>query len=387
MRKSYVLAIFAIFCLIFVSTSCSRTDDEVYTEIPIDPEPEPNVDVTVDLSQVPYQKLSDYHFFTGELKEQIPAEGVLPYKPSSSLFTDYAHKKRFVWMPEGSRATYNGDNKVVELPVGAVLIKTFYYDNVQNAPTPNATRIIETRIMIRKSDGWTFANYVWNNEQTEATLDMNGSNTPVEWIDERNQARTVDYRIPNESQCIVCHKSQDSNNGGTITNIPIAIKPQNLNFEYNYGNEVKNQLTKWIEYGYLEGGFTFPNMFNTVVNYEDTSQSLENRVRGYFDANCAHCHSVDRHCDYRPLRLAFHETSGDQGLLNMGVCVSTHDMQGFPSNLSTIVTPMMPENSMLFYRINTTNPTYRMPLHGRTLIHEEAVEMIQNWIYELRDCQ
>jgi hypothetical protein len=34
-------------------------------------------------------------------------------------------------MPVGTKATYNGDGNILELPVGAVLIKTFYYDNVQ----------------------------------------------------------------------------------------------------------------------------------------------------------------------------------------------------------------------------------------------------------------
>jgi hypothetical protein len=51
-------------------------------------------------------------------------------------------------MPKGTKATYNGDTKVLELPVGAVFIKTFYYDNV--LPN-NTTRIIETRLMIQKS--------------------------------------------------------------------------------------------------------------------------------------------------------------------------------------------------------------------------------------------
>ena len=30
--------------------------------------------------------------------------------------------------------------------------------------------LIETRLMIRKEEGWTFAEYFWNEEQTEAFL-------------------------------------------------------------------------------------------------------------------------------------------------------------------------------------------------------------------------
>ena len=373
MKNNYLQAL--AFILIFtVFTSCSDKDDD-YT--PVSP-------VVVDLTQVPYPKLSDYKFFEGEMKDLIPALNVIPYEPSSVLFSDYAHKKRFVWMPVGTKATFNGDNKILNLPVGSVLIKNFYYDNVQ---PENVTKIIETRIMIRKDSGWIFADYVWNNEQTEAFLDLAGSYLPISWKDENNVTRNVNYRIPSEVQCIVCHKERVEIPGGEVTTyIPIGIKPQNLNFNYNYGTESKNQLTKWIEQGYLEGNFTFPTAENTVVNYDDTSKPLEQRVRAYFDINCAHCHAQDRHCDYRPMRFAYSETGGTNGHTNMGVCVPTADMQDFPSAYSSIIKPGNVDRSMLYYRINTTDESYRMPLHGRTLIHEEGVALIEEWINSLTGC-
>jgi CshA-type fibril repeat protein len=150
--------------------------------------------VTVDLTQVPYVKLSDYHFFIGDLKKQIPSMNVLPYLPASTLFTDYAHKKRFVWLPPGTKGTYVADDKIFDLPVGAALIKTFYYDNVQPL---NNTRIIETRIMIRKASGWMFADYVWNEDQTEAYYDLAGSYTNVSWKEDNNVIKSANYRIPN----------------------------------------------------------------------------------------------------------------------------------------------------------------------------------------------
>ena len=70
-----------------------------------------------------------------------------------------------MWLPNGSKGTYVADHELIELPVGAVLIKTFYYDSVQPL---NNTKIIETRLMIKKSTGWIFAEYVWNEDQTEA---------------------------------------------------------------------------------------------------------------------------------------------------------------------------------------------------------------------------
>ena len=121
MTKKYAILSFFAISLLFVF-SCTDNDDEEY--IPISP-------VTVDLTQVPYENLSDYHFFEGEMKDQKPSLDVLPYIPASTLFTDYAHKKRFIWIPKGAKSTYNGDGNVLELHVGSVIIKTFYNAKVQ----------------------------------------------------------------------------------------------------------------------------------------------------------------------------------------------------------------------------------------------------------------
>ncbi len=386
MKKKHLLLIIFPILLTAVFFACSKSDDDESLYIP-DVKKSP---VSVDLTKVPYQKLSEYKFFTGDMKEQKPALNVLPYLPSSTLFTDYAHKKRFVWMPVGTKATYNGDGNILELPVGAALIKTFYYDNVQNVTPVGATRIVETRIMIRKSDGWIFADYVWNAEQTEAYFDLAGSITPITWKDENNVIHSADYKIPTEVQCIVCHKSQHLEDNGTLTtkHIPIGIKPQNLNWNYNYPTGQKNQLTQWIDKGYLKNNFSLPSAANTAIDYNDVTKSLELRARSYFDSNCSHCHMNDRHCDYRPMRFAFSETGlpNGQGLTNMGVCVPTQDMQDFPSALSTIVKPGNIERSMLYFRLNTTEEAYRMPLHGRTLIHTEGVALIEQWINSMTDC-
>jgi hypothetical protein len=92
MKKYYYLSAMTILLSLAIFISCSDKGEDY---VPVSP-------VTVDLSQVPYPKLSDYKFFEGEMKNQIPSLNVLPYEPSSSLFTDYAHKKRFVWMPQGT---------------------------------------------------------------------------------------------------------------------------------------------------------------------------------------------------------------------------------------------------------------------------------------------
>jgi uncharacterized repeat protein (TIGR03806 family) len=355
MKKLYVIKTLLFLSLFTALFSCGSDNADDYKEVS---------PVVVDLTAVPYARLSDYKFFEGEMKNLIPAYKVLPYDLNSSLFTDYAHKKRFVWMPEGVKATYSADTQVLNFPTGAVLIKNFYYDNVQ---PDNTTRIIETRLMIKKADGWIFANYVWNDAQTEANLDMNGSYTPISW----NQDGTIkssNYRIPSEVECHTCHKTN-----GSVASL-IGPKPQNLNKNYTYADGPKNQLSKWIEEGYLsEEGM--PSSIVSTVDWTDVSQPLELRVRSYLDINCAHCHKDGSHCDYRSMRFAFSETTIPD---NLGICIPPDEI--INSSLTYIVTKKNSLRSVLSYRIKSVNPSQRMPLLGRTVVHEEAVAMIEEWI-------
>ena len=68
MNKIYYLI--ALFIgLTFIS--CSSDGDDVYVDIPVVKTPIPEIPVSVNLTQVPYSKLSDYHFFKNELKNQL----------------------------------------------------------------------------------------------------------------------------------------------------------------------------------------------------------------------------------------------------------------------------------------------------------------------------
>jgi uncharacterized repeat protein (TIGR03806 family) len=340
--------------------SCSKED---YTEIETYP-------VVLDLAKVPYPKLSDYNFFKGNIKEQKPSYGVIPYKPNSELFSDYALKNRFVWMPNGVKATFNGDGNVLELPVGAALIKNFYYKNVQ---PNNTTKIIETRIMIRKSTGWIFANYIWNDEQSDALLTTQSTARDLSWKDANNVVHTLNYRTPEvDFECLRCHSTFNNQ----IIN-PLGIKPQNINYNFNYTDGSKNQLNKLIEFGYLENNL--PDQINSTVDFNDTSKSLDLRVRSYFDANCAHCHENGGEASSHNLRFAFNETINP---VKMGVTAhAAHYLEGY-NNVT--VTPGNVNLSILHYRINTENDLlYIMPPLTRTKRHTEAVQLIETWINSL----
>lgn len=356
MKKIYFLKYSLLLVINFALYSCGSDDSVTYTEIPTSP-------VTLDLNAnpFPYAKLSEYNFFEGELKNLDPVYKVIPYDLNSPLFTDYAHKSRFIWMPAGSSATYTSDSEILDFPSGTVLIKNFYYDNVQ---PHNTRRIIETRLMIKKNTQWVFATYVWNDEQNEAYLDMGGRFTNITWTEE-NATKTANYRIPSATECLTCHKYNN-------LAIPIGTKPQNLNKHFNYSGVSVNQLQKLKAEGYLSGDI--PADIVSTVDWTDTGKPLNDRVRSYLDINCAHCHREGSHCDYRPMRLAFNETVNP---INLGVCVERQEpVEGMPY----IISSGDAQRSVMHYRLSSTDESIRMPLLGRTIVHEEAVDMITQWI-------
>jgi len=357
--KKYV---WMMLTLILAVGSC-RKEEDIIDPVPVIPE---SSDVRFDLNEVPYDKLSDYKFFLGEITEHNPNERVLPYDVITPLFADYAKKKKFIWMPEGSSASYASDSEILNFPEGTVMIKSFFYDHV----LPNDSRkYLETRLIYLKNGEWKFADYIWNEEQTEAYFNLDGAEVPVIWLENGTDNKNVNFRIPAESECFTCHKSND-------LAMPIGPKPQNLNRDFEYDEGSMNQLQKWIEYGYLEN--TLPANIITVVDWQDASQNLTDRVRAYVDINCAHCHRQNSHCSYRDLRFAYSETTD---MHNLGVCMEPAEDLG--AALTYVVAAGNIERSVMHYRMNTTNPAQRMPLLGRTMIHNEAITLFEEWINSL----
>lgn len=365
---------FFVFVISLLLLNC-RTDDSSSGDSHSDDyTPTPTSPVVLDLSAVPYPKLSDYHLFEGPLAEMIPSYGVHPYDLRSQLFTDYASKKRFVWMPTGVKAKIESGDEIINFPIGTILVKTFYYP----AMLPNSHReIIETRIMIKRgihadgSDDWLFANYIWNEDQTEALLDMNGSNREISFTNEYNDTYTTTYRIPSETECLICHKNNEKA-------IPVGPKPYNMDFVMTYEEGNRNQLDYWVNHQLLEGNFS--RNYTHLVDWKNEGYPIKDRLRSYLEINCAHCHSEGKHCDYRPIRLGYYESESES---NLGVCIAPDD--NINSTLTAIIAPNNIARSVMHFRMNSTEEAYRMPLLGRSIVDKQAVELLEAYIQSLQE--
>jgi uncharacterized repeat protein (TIGR03806 family) len=308
----------------------------------------------------PAPKLSDYGFFATANAGAAVSAGVRPYDLINALFSDYAGKHRYVYVPRGQHATYNPDT-VFDFPVGAVLIKTFAFAPDMRDPALNE-RWIETRLLIHKPDGWIAYPYIWNKEQTEAVYSPVGGRQQIDTISPEGRPMSIDYAVPNRNQCKACHSLGDDF-------VPIGPSARNLN---HVGPAGVNQLADWAERGILAGAPSDAPAAPAV--YGDAS--LETRARAWLDINCAHCHRARGGASNSGLFLAWNETDpSGWGVRKRPVAAG----RGSGDSLF-VIEPGHPEQSILVHRIDSNEPGVLMPELGRTVVDEKAVALIREWI-------
>ncbi len=324
------------------------------------------VNDSLDLSSIGKAKLSDYDFFKGVLQHLEPTAGVYAYSLNSTLFSDYAFKKRFVSIPKGESIGYHPTD-VLEFPEGTVLIKNFYYPADFRKPEEEK-RILETRLLILENAEWKALPYIWNEQQTEAHLEVAGKSVEVSWIDFDGNRRKVDYSIPNVNQCKGCHLRGDKV-------MPIGPTARQLN--HNEGSD--NLLAAWQARGVLKG-LPDMNQVPRLAAYESENEKVADRARAWLEINCAHCHRADGPAKTSGLHLL----ADVAGLNALGVGKAPIAAgKGSGGRLYGIV-PGKPDESILQYRIESTHPGIMMPELGRKLVHEEGVALVRQWILEMR---
>jgi uncharacterized repeat protein (TIGR03806 family) len=326
-----------------------------------------------DWAVAPKMALSEYGFYSGPLAALQPATGVFPYEVNAPLFSDYAEKARFIYLPDGQAMQYDSLREF-ELPVGAVIIKNFFYYHDAQQPE-SGRRIVETRLLLRETKGWKALEYIWNDAQTEATLDVAGTTTPVTFIADNGKKISFDYVAPNVNQCKGCHSNQ-----GVL--VPIGVTARQLNREVNGSN----QLLAWqaAQRLVLPANFSAdaaPRLtdYRPIVPSDATPAQLNTAARSYLESNCAHCHSAVGPASTSGLFLRADELQPERiGIHKPPVAAGRGS-----GNLKYSIEPGKPIESILYHRMQSRDPGVRMPELGRELIHEEGLALIKAWIKNL----
>lgn len=334
----------------------------------------------------PKINLSEYGFFTGPINQLIPAEDVIPYDLNTPLFSDYAQKARFVKIPKGEKVIYMQD-KVLSFPVGTMIIKNFFYYLDERKPS-KGRKILETRLLIHESTGWTALPYIWNEAQTDAVLEVAGGSQLVSWVQKNGKKREFEYFIPNMNQCKGCHSYNVSAASAIVDGmpasgemIPIGPTARSLNKDFSYASGTENQLIHWEKIGILDSlpaldkVQRMPQADNPMDN-----ASLEAKARAYLDINCGHCHNPYGPANTSGMFLNYSETDPAK----WGVHKSPVSAGKGSGGRLFGIEPGKPDESILLYRLESTDPGEQMPEIGRHLVHEEGVKLIRDWITGLK---
>jgi uncharacterized repeat protein (TIGR03806 family) len=318
-------------------------------------------------------RLSSWRLFSSSSRGLHPNTRVLPYDLNTPLFSDYAAKYRFVWMPPGASATYN-DDSTFEFPVGAILAKSFAFP-VDGQP--GREKLIETRLLVHTPSAWVALPYIWNDSQSEAYLQLAPDPVPIKFTDASGKVHDFTYQIPNVNECKQCH---DRNNAL----LPIGPKARNLNKDFSYRDGTANQLAKWTQVGYLKGAPALESAPHAPVWNNPSSAPLAQRALTYLDNNCAHCHQPGGTAGYTGVDFRLNHFDP----LHAGFCKHPNSAGNMDGRQYDVV-PGAPDNSILIYRVASVAPKVMMPQIGRATVHAEGLSLLRDWVESLspQSCQ
>lgn len=314
----------------------------------------PGLDQQVIDSDAMPPKLSAFGLFRRN-DPKVPSTGV-GYTLRAPLFSDYTDKHRFISIPAGKKAKVLADG-TIDFPVGTVLVKSFGWHDV------NDGRPAETRLLIRRSGGWTALPYIWDADGKDATLALGGRRVPVRFKSPDGETHSIRYAVPNKNQCKECH----SLNGAIV---PIGPKTRNFILDPAASDKLRSV--------YFENPAALKP---TMPQWDDPkSGSVATRARAYLDVNCAHCHNPAGSASNSGLFLRW---TDDPGGVNYGIGKRPTAAGRGSGGMDFAIQPSDPDHSFLIYRLESTDPGIAMPEVGRSTVHKEGAALLRQWIAEM----
>lgn len=303
--------------------------------------------------------LSAFGLFGGGADK--PSQSLISYTLATPLFTDYAEKRRFIYIPKGRYLNVGKDGEFI-FPIGTALVKSFGYTDATGK-----LRIIETRLLLNRQNGWVALPYIWRADGKDAELKLGGGRTPVTFSKPDGSRASISYAVPNKNQCKQCHSDADAI-------VPIGTRYQNIRFS----NEAdKRRLFDWVIK--IEQRSQQPPIADAAWN-DPTSGSVEARSLGYLRVNCGHCHKPSGSASNSG--LFFDGKTVSRTALGIGKRpVAAGRGSG---NFDFVIDPGHPERSILIYRLKSTDPGIAMPEVGRATVHKEGAELLEQWISEMK---
>jgi uncharacterized repeat protein (TIGR03806 family) len=297
-----------------------------------------------------------------------PVSGILPYEIQVPLWSDGAIKRRWVSVPEDDTIGYS-EGEHLDIPVGTVFVK--HFEMALDERFPERRRRLETRFWVAaRADAQYGVTYKWNAEQTDAELLISSSTEDLTIIGADGEERTQPYFYPGPADCQTCHNAQ----AGFVLGARTA--QLNRQVSYRLDRPPIDQLSAWSEWGLIDRRIdvSISAQAPRLPAVDDEEASLLERVRSYWDGNCAMCHAGAE--GVVPGWDARYSTAfADQGL--------SEPPQNPRAPASRLIEAGSPEQSLIYLRGNTTEVPMLMPPLGRHRIDEAYIDMLGRWIASL----
>jgi uncharacterized repeat protein (TIGR03806 family) len=293
----------------------------------------------------------------------LPAKGLVPYEIVFPFWSDGAMKSRWMALPAEGKIGFSPTGEWT-FPKGTVFVKHF------ELPTdefrPEVRRRLETRLLVCDAEGGVYgAAYKWRPDNRDAEL-LNSN--LLEAIVVRTPAglRTQNWYYPSRQDCLVCH----TRNAGLV----LGVKTRQMNCDCRFpSGKTDNELRAWNRFGFFAANLQEPESarYPKLVRADDASQPLEERVRSYLDANCAHCHRPGGTVAYFDARydtpLSRQNLVGGPVLLDEGI------------DGARAVAPKDIWRSILFLRV-TSMDALKMPPLAHEVADQSGAALLRRWI-------
>ena len=314
------------------------------------------------------RKLSETGLFAST-RNQTPAKGVIPYYINVEPWSDHATGNRFVAIPDlGRLGVHKQNNPGIGIirgkwsfPTNSVVAKTVLLEMERG--NPDSSRRLETQVLHFDGLNWNPYNYIWNDDQTDATLSGPEASERVFEIADKsapNGKRKQTWHFASRAECMLCHTPR----GGVI----YGFTPEQLDGIHGSGND----LDRLSALGLFKQPVNRKKLKRMPAPH-DSSATLESRARAYLHVNCSHCHM--RGGGGTAVFDVRHPLTTDKTLL-----IDTPPSQGaFGIEDARIVAPGRPFHSTLPYRMAKLG-SGRMPHFGSNLVDQEGVRLMLDWI-------
>jgi uncharacterized repeat protein (TIGR03806 family) len=313
------------------------------------------------------RKLSETGLFTSVARHEV-APGVISYSINASFWSDGAYKERFFAVPGDGKVTFRGKG-AWEFEDGAVTVKSFSIEVEEGKPA--SRKHIETRIVVKQLDRWVGYSYLWNDEQTDATLvEAKGTDRTYAIKQRDGTVRKQQWHYPSRNECMFCH----SRAAGFV----LGLTTPQMNRTHKYAAAEDNQLRALSHIGLFTKPLPKPpSAYPAYPDPFESSAALETRVKTYLQVNCSICHVADGGGNSL-MELGYTTPLSKARILNEPPIHETFEIAN-----ARLIAPGDPRRSVLLHRMNLRGQG-QMPPTSTNRVDEAGIRLLSEWIRQLR---